>query len=159
LSRPVHSTPAHVFPVIIPPSSAGCGRTAQRRSLGDTWAVLPEEVLTATGCVRSRPVVWRNLSALMKKSPRPNLKVKRLALMLRGSMVTSSCSTLTHSTAPMPSGNSNVSGSLKGCVVYHPLLASHTNGGFKHSSITVHCSAALGCAFSVGLRLRATAYY
>ena len=43
----------------------------------------------------------------------------------RGISSTSSCSTLTHSTGPMPSGNTNVSGSLNGSVAmtYSPLRA------------------------------------
>ncbi len=34
--------------------------------------------------------------------------------------ITSSCSTFTHSSGPMPSGKSNISGSLNGSVVNQP---------------------------------------
>ena len=50
---------------------------------------------------------------------------------------TSSCSTLTHSTGPIPSGKSNVSGSLNGGVVNQPRSRSQMTGGFRHSSIVV----------------------
>ncbi len=50
---------------------------------------------------------------------------------------TSSCSTFTHSTAPIPSGNSKVSGSENGAVVNQPRPFSKTTGGFRHSSIVV----------------------
>ena len=50
---------------------------------------------------------------------------------------TSSCSTLTHSTGPMPSGKSNTSGSLNGAVVYQPRSASQITGGLRHSSMVV----------------------
>ena len=50
----------------------------------------------------------------MNSAPSPYLKVTRLALTQRGISSTSSCSTLTHSTGPMPSGKSKVSGSLNG---------------------------------------------
>ena len=62
----------------------------------------------------------RVCSTPMNSSPRPYLKVTRFASSQRGISSTSSCSTLTHSTGPMPSGNSNTSGSLNGGVVYQP---------------------------------------
>ena len=77
------------------------------------------------------------LSTLMNSSPRPYLKVTRLHLIQRGTSSTSSCSTLTHSTGPMPSGNSNTSGSEKGSVVHQPLPSSQTTGGLRHSSMVV----------------------
>ena len=55
----------------------------------------------------------------------------------RGISSTSSCSTLTHSTGPMPSGKSNTSGSLNGAVVNQPRSFSQITGGFRHSSIVV----------------------
>ena len=55
----------------------------------------------------------------MNSSPRPYLKVARLQSTQRGMRSTSSCSTLTHSTGPMPSGKSKTSGSLNGGVVNH----------------------------------------
>ena len=73
----------------------------------------------------------------MNSSPRPYLNVARRALTQRGMRRTSSCSTLTHSTGPMPSGNSNVSGSLNGGVVYQPRSFSQMTGGLRHSSIVV----------------------
>ena len=73
----------------------------------------------------------------MNWSPRPYLNVTRLHLIQRGTSSTSSCSTLTTSTGPMPSGNSNDSSSLNGSVVYQPRLASQITGGFRHSSIVV----------------------
>ena len=74
----------------------------------------------------------------MNSSPRPYLKVTRLASTQRGMRSTSSCSTLTHSTGPMPSGKSKTSGSLKGAVVNQPRSFSQTTGGLRHSSIVVH---------------------
>ena len=73
----------------------------------------------------------------MNSSPRPYLKVTRPHLSHRGTSRTSSCSTLTHSTGPMPSGNSNTSGSENGRVVYHPRSVSQMTGGFRHSSMVV----------------------
>ena len=73
----------------------------------------------------------------MNSVPSPYLKVTRRASTQRGMRSTSSCSTLTHSTGPMPSGNSKTSGSLKGSVVNQPRSFSHTTGGFRHSSIVV----------------------
>ena len=67
----------------------------------------------------------------------PYLKVTRLHLMYRGTSRTSSCSTLTHSTLPMPPGNSNVSGSENGAVVNQFLPFSQITGGFRHSSMVV----------------------
>ena len=76
-------------------------------------------------------------STPMNSSPRPYLKVTRRALTQRGISSTSSCSTLTHSTGPIPSGKSNVSGSENGGVVYQPRSRSQTTGGLRHSSIVV----------------------
>ena len=53
----------------------------------------------------------------MNSRPSPYLKVTRRQSSARGTSTTSSCSTLTHSTGPMPSGKSNTSGSEKGSVV------------------------------------------
>ena len=53
----------------------------------------------------------------MNSLPSPYLKVTRSQSTQRGISTTSSCSTFTHSTAPMPSGNSNISGSENGAVV------------------------------------------
>ena len=79
----------------------------------------------------------------MNSSPRPYLKVARLQSTQRGMRSTSSCSTLTHSTGPMPSGKSKTSGSLNGAVVNQPpstsaLARSQITGGLRHSSIVVH---------------------
>ncbi len=73
----------------------------------------------------------------MNSSPRPYLKVTRSASTQRGISSTSSCSTLTHSTGPIPSGKSKTSGSLNGSVVNQPRSFSHMTGGFRHSSIVV----------------------
>ena len=73
----------------------------------------------------------------MNSSPRPYLNVARWVLTQRGMSRTSSCSTLTHSTGPIPSGNTNVSGSLNGGVVYQPRPSSQMTGGLRHSSIVV----------------------
>ena len=73
----------------------------------------------------------------MKSEPSPNLKVTLPTSMVLGSIVTSSCSTFTHSTAPIPSGNSKISGSLKGSVVNQPFFFSKSVGGLRHSSIVV----------------------
>ena len=73
----------------------------------------------------------------MNSSPRPYLKVTRLHSIQRGISSTSSCSTLTHSTGPIPSGKSNTSGSENGSVVYQPRSRSQITGGLRHSSIVV----------------------
>ena len=65
------------------------------------------------------------------------MKVTRFASSQRGISTTSSCSTFTHSTRPMPSGKSNISGSLNGSVVNQPRSFSKISGGFRHSSIVV----------------------
>ncbi len=73
----------------------------------------------------------------MNSAPSPYLNVTRSARTQRGISTTSSCSTFTHSTGPMPSGNSNTSGSENGAVVYQPRSRSQISGGFRHSSIVV----------------------
>ena len=65
------------------------------------------------------------------------MKVTRRASTQRGMRSTSSCSTFTHSTGPMPSGKSKTSGSLNGSVTYQPRSRSHTTGGLRHSSMVV----------------------
>ena len=65
------------------------------------------------------------------------MNVTRLASTQRGTSSTSSCSTFTHSTGPMPSGNSNTSGSENGSVVNQPRSFSQMTGGLRHSSIVV----------------------
>ena len=77
------------------------------------------------------------LSTSMNSSPSPYLNVTRRQSIHRGTSSTSSCSTLTHSTGPMPSGKSNTSGSEKGAVVNQPRSRSQTTGGLRHSSIVV----------------------
>jgi hypothetical protein len=72
----------------------------------------------------------------MNSSPRPYLNVTRRTFTQRGIRRTSSCSTFTHSTGPIPSGKSNISGSENGAVVRHR-PSSHTTGGLRHSSIVV----------------------
>ena len=73
----------------------------------------------------------------MNSSPRPYLNVARLTLTQRGIRSTSSCSTWTHSTGPIPPGKSKTSGSENGGSVNQPRSASQTTGGFRHSSIVV----------------------
>ena len=73
----------------------------------------------------------------MNSSPRPYLKVTRWASTQRGISSTSSCSTFTHSTGPIPAGKVKVSGSLNGGVVYQPRPSSQITGGLRHSSIVV----------------------
>ena len=92
---------------------------------------------TFTGSILSGPSLFSVLSTSMNSVPRPYLKVTRLALTQRGMSSTSSCSTLTHSTGPIPPGKSNSSGSLNGGVTYHPRSASQMTGGFRHSSMVV----------------------
>ena len=53
----------------------------------------------------------------MKSAPSAYLKVTLRQSMTRGTRMTSSCSTLTHSTGPMPSGKTKASGAEKGSVV------------------------------------------
>ena len=73
----------------------------------------------------------------MNSSPSPYLKVTRLQSIQRGTSNTSSCSTFTHSTGPIPSGKSKTSGSEKGAVVNQPRPRSQMTGGLRHSSIVV----------------------
>ena len=65
------------------------------------------------------------------------MNVTRRQSTQRGISTTSSCSTFTHSIGPIPSGNSNSSGSENGSVVKKPRSRSQTSGGFRHSSIVV----------------------
>jgi hypothetical protein len=65
------------------------------------------------------------------------LKFTFFASIFCGIKTTSSCSTLTHSTGPIPSGKSKTSISLNGAVVYQPRPSSQTIGGLRHSSIVV----------------------
>ena len=74
----------------------------------------------------------------MNSSPRPYLKVARLQSTQRGMSSTSSCSTLTHSTGPIPSGKSKTSGSLNGGGGVPATVPSQITGGLRHSSIVVH---------------------
>ena len=84
------------------------------------------------------------------------MKVTFFASTQRGMRSTSSCSTWTHSTGPMPPGKSNTSGSLNGGRVKKPASTSyppsaptarsrsHTTGGLRHSSMIVHIENAGG---------------
>ena len=65
------------------------------------------------------------------------MNVTRLQSTHRGISSTSSCSTLTHSTGPIPSGKSKTSGSENGSVVNQPRSRSQITGGLRHSSIVV----------------------
>ncbi len=65
------------------------------------------------------------------------MNVTRRASTQRGMSRTSSCSTFTHSTGPIPAGNVKVSGSLNGSVVNQPRSFSQITGGLRHSSIVV----------------------
>ncbi len=73
----------------------------------------------------------------MNRSPRPYLNVTLPTSTQRGMRSTSSCSTFTHSSGPIPSGNTKVSGSENGSVVYQPRPRSQMTGGFRHSSMVV----------------------
>ena len=115
---------------------AGSGSTAATTSRGATSA-RPERERTQTGFTLSSPSAFNVLRTLINSEPSPYLKVTRLASIVLGSMFTSSCSTFTHLIGPMPSGNSNSSGSLNGRVVNQPRSFSQMSGGFRHSSITV----------------------
>ena len=73
----------------------------------------------------------------MKSEPSAYLKVTRFTPgSQRGTSSTSSCSTFTHSTGPIPSGNGNSSGAEKGSVVCQSPSAQIT-GGLRHSSMVV----------------------
>src|SRR5215475_698071 len=129
---PVTQVPAQVTPDILSPSVAGSGRQAATTSRGDT--VTPP---ARTGSVRSRPSLCRVSRTPMNSEPSPYLNVTRLASIQRGISSTSSCSTLTHSTGPIPAGNGKTSGSENGAVVCQPPFFSQTTGGLRHSSIVV----------------------
>ena len=112
---PVTSVPAHVFPLIRSPSVAGSGSAAATTSRGAT-----STPFTRIGSLPSRPSLWSVFSTSMNSSPSPYLNVTRRQSIQRGTSSTSSCSTLTHSTGPIPSGKSNTSGSENGAVVNQP---------------------------------------
>jgi hypothetical protein len=129
---PVTKVPAQVLPCIRSPSVAGSGSAAATTSRGAT-----STPRTDTGSVESSPSLCSVFSTSMNSSPRPYLKVTRRHSTQRGTSTTSSCSTLTHSRGPIPSGKSKTSGSLKGSVVYQPRSRSQMSGGLRHSSIVV----------------------
>ena len=114
------------------PKVAGSGNEAVNKSLGET-----ETPCTSTFSFLSKPSLLIVFNMPMNSFPRPYLKLTFLASIFCGISTTSSCSTLTHSTGPMPSGKSNICGSEKGLVVNQPLPSSQTKGGFKHSSMVV----------------------
>src|SRR3954447_5423789 len=132
LPVPVTCSPAHVLPRIRSPSVAGSGRQA-----ATTSRRLTSTPPARTFSVRSRPSRCKVFSTSMNSVPRPYLNVARLASTHRGINSTSSCSTFTHSTGPMPSGKSKTSGSLNGSVVNQPRSFSQITGGLRHSSIVV----------------------
>ena len=114
------------------PSVAGSGSAAATTSRGAT-----STPLTRSGAVESSPSRWSVRSTPMNSSPSPYLNVTRAQSTQRGISTTSSCSTCTHSTGPIPAGKSNTSGSENGAVVYQPRSRSQISGGFRHSSIVV----------------------
>ena len=132
---PSTHVPTIARPIIRSPTCAGSGVIAASTSRGAT-----STPLTRTLSVRSMPSAWMVLSLSMKSEPSAYLKLAFLSWRppgsQRGSIVTSSCSTLTHSTSPTPSGKGNISGALKGGVVCHS-PSSQTIGGLRHSSIVV----------------------
>src|SRR5918995_3354609 len=129
---PVTSVPAQVLPDMRSPSVAGSGSAAATTSRGATSTPFTDSV-----SFESRPSLWSVFSTSMNSSPRPYLNVTRLQTTQRGTSSTSSCSTLTHSTGPMPSGKTNVSGSENGSVVYQPRSRSQITGGLRHSPMVV----------------------
>ena len=129
---PFTQVPAHVRPCMRWPSFAGLGSTAANTSRGATCAS-PTRIFSTL----SRPRYAKVFSQSMNSAPREYLNVTRLHSISRGMSSTSSCSTFTHSYAPMPAGKWNTSGSLKHSVVKRPRDFSHTIGGFKHSSMVV----------------------
>ena len=130
--RPMTQVPTIARPTILSPIVIGSGTTAATTSRGET-----STPRTVTGSVRSRPMSCRNLSFSMKSAPRAYLKVTRLTPGIqRGTSSTSSCSTLTHSTGPISSGNGKSSGAEKGSVVCQSPSA-QTTGGLRHSSMVV----------------------
>jgi hypothetical protein len=133
LPVPVTQRPAQVLPVIRGPRVGGVGQTGCHDvARGDTGGRAHLDRL-----VLSRPSLCSVFRIPMNSSPNPYLNVTRLASTQRGMSSTSSCSTLTHSTGPMPSGKSKTSGSLNGGVVYQPRSFSQITGGLRHSSIVV----------------------
>ena len=71
----------------------------------------------------------------IKSFPSPYLKVTFFAFTFCGIKTTSSCSTSTHSTGPIPSGKSKVTPPVKGLAVCQPSF--QISGGLRHSSIVV----------------------
>ena len=129
---PVTRVPAQVLPTIRSPSVIGSGSAAATTSRGAT-----STPRTLTFSVESSPSLCSVLRTSMNSSPSPYLNVTRLQSITRGTRSTSSCSTLTHSTGPIPSGKSNTSGSENGSVVNQPRPFSQITGGLRHSSIVV----------------------
>ena len=123
--------PTTARPRNLSPRLIGSGVIAASTSRGAT-----STPLTLTRSVRSMPSAWIVLSFSMKSAPSAYLKVTLPVSTQRGTSRTSSCSTLTHSTGPMPSGNGKSSGALNGSVVCQSPF-SQTIGGFRHSSIVV----------------------
>src|SRR5918998_2530282 len=114
------------------PSVAGSGSAAATTSRGAT-----STPFTRSGSTESSPGSASVFSTPMNSSPSPYLNVTRSQSTQRGTSTTSSCSTLTHSTGPMPAGNSNVSGSENGAVVYQPRSRSQISGGGRRPPTVV----------------------
>ena len=91
------------------PSVAGSGSAAATTSRGAT-----STPFTRIFSFESRPSLCSVFSTSMNSSPSPYLNVTRLQSIQRGTSRTSSCSTFTHSTGPIPSGKSKTSGSENG---------------------------------------------
>ena len=116
--------PAQVTPCMRSPISAGSGRHAATTSRGATRAAPP-----ATSLVESRPSMWMSLQHADELVTEAVLEGDAAPSIHRGTRRTSSCSTFTHSTGPIPAGKLNVSGSLNGSVVNHPLSFSQRREG------------------------------
>ena len=127
----------HRRPPSFAPSARFCGPARPVRRNMASANIASRSPRTRTGSVRSSPSLWSVLSTSMNSSPSPYLNVTRRQSTQRGTSSTSSCSTWTHSTGPIPSGNVNTSGPANGSVVYQPRSRSQMTGGLRHSSMVV----------------------
>ena len=96
--------PAHV----LPRHAVAERRRVRERRRDDVARRDLDALRPRTVSFESRPSLWSVFSTSMNSSPRPYLNVTRLQSTQRGTSSTSSCSTFTHSTGPIPSGKSNV---------------------------------------------------
>ena len=131
--------PAQPLPVMVIVDSTGDGMTLHTKSLG-VISASPTLILVV---LSARPYSYSVSSFFLNSAGTPYLNVTLLQSISLGTRLTSSCSTFTTSTSPMPPGKLKISGS-ENCSVHfqcpsgNSSVFSHTTGGARHSSIVVH---------------------